>query len=147
MFDIRSLKPKPVRAFVLFGFLDSLTLTSYLFFAISKGRIPFYSDWITVKSAIEQWEMSFVYIFPIAQTLVYLSLFFSIYYFWSLNSKVKWWVLGQTPLRILGLTPTIPFLLTGLARSMSHTPTTLVVIYLIVATLEIAKTVYLFRRS
>lgn len=146
MVGIRQFNLRCNTKLIIFGILDLITLSYHLILQLINGKIPLYTDWILGKNNIEILQMNHLYIFLVSTILLYLSFPFSIYLLFSNYKKVKWLVLLQTPLRIICLIPTIPFLVTFLSSLMSKTFISLLFIYLLVVILEIAKVIYFFRK-
>lgn len=144
---------KKIGYFIL-GIFDLITLCNYLVIQLIESRIPFYSDFIQMNQLASRFgegikeSESYVYVMATPFLIVYLSLFLSIWLYFKQSYKVRWAVLFQTPFRVISLITTIPFLTNifqWLFLGKDNFTVIAYIFYILVALIEIMKTIYIFR--
>ncbi|HBO38628.1 MAG TPA: hypothetical protein DD638_08170 [Pasteurellaceae bacterium] len=143
--------------YLLFAFFDITYLSVYFIRQLNASKIPFYSDLIQLVRAAENYgEMIpensiFVYVMSLPSYILYFSLFFSVWYYLKQNRKIRCLVFCQTPLRIVSLMPTIPFLLDmykmfvpdWTLEYLSDNWSWVIIYIAIILVLEIGKSIYI----
>lgn len=91
----------------LFGLFDLYSVITYLYYKISYGHIPFYTDFLRLQILYPQ-HQSAVYFSIVLFTALYISLFFSIYGFFFQRKWIVQLILWQLPLRLIWVVPSYP---------------------------------------
>lgn len=132
--------------YFVFLSLDLFSLLYYFYAQLIDGRIPFYSDLISISSrsrlfqGIEIW----VYMWGISSLILYFSLFLSVFLFFKCHRYTNILVAFQFPLRVIGFIPTIPFMGTILHSIYIYTGSSSLIFYFIVFLVELIKVFVVF---
>lgn len=132
--------------YYFFGLCDLITLCVYIIAQLNENRVPFYTDLSYIHNIAKQYgDLWVVYLLNLPILILYLSLFISVWCYFRLNTQTKWVNLVQIPLRLFTMISTLPFFVELLRALLFSNMTSVVVIFLIFGSLELAKTLYLFR--
>lgn len=143
------------KSYLCLALCDLFVLGQYLFVQFSQmfeGRIPFYDDLVHSiaysRTLSEGSGYGWVPVtLAVISMLLLLSFFVSIYWYFRLNSKVKWLVLLQFPCRLAVFVPTVPYIINWLGR-LFYQPNEIYLAFIPLAFLtlmEAAKVIYLFK--
>lgn len=140
----------------LLAYCDLAVIIIYILFALFKGNIPFYTDWINIgnninlffESNLDSFWVKFIYFSAYSTFVLYFSFIFSIWGYFRNVKWIKWLALCQLPLRLITQTETIPFFLTINQLIFSALPLwwNIGIICLLFGILELLKVVYLFKQ-
>ncbi|WP_267963946.1 hypothetical protein, partial [Testudinibacter sp. TR-2022] len=126
--------------FSMFAIFDIFYLFIYFLDSVRDSKIPFYSDLLSLSVLWDKMG-SLGIILPIANTILFLSLFLSISYYISDKWFGYYIIMFQLPLRIFCLLPSIPYSIYAF-KSLFNLATIYSFCFLI--TLELSKVILIY---